>query len=508
MIKLKQSHNKEVGYIHSLIILLIVVLFAIIYLAPQKKVYEIESEVTSTLKDLNHYLQTGINSVHYLSTLASELSAMEEKLDINLTRYVHSVNDKGEFALDDPAMPNITGHGGLQQTEKILSNMEMSLALYEQFKVAKELNQDYAWIYYISKYKFLTMYPYIPSSAYIWHQKNSLKAVWQYALPKNNPKRELFFTPLYIDGAGKGLMLTIGKPVYKHETFQGTLDIDITVDSLSQFLDRHNFHHGKYILVNSQNQIVAASGLDRFKTDKVFYYKDFNLSNNRYNNYTMVKNLKNAPWKLYYIKDNMSIYFNTGLYTLFILFILWLLFKLKALMLDLDQSNKELAHLASIDAMTELYNKRYFDKVSNNILKEAKLEKVAFSLFILDIDKFKSINDTYGHVVGDEVIIHISNLLKKSLRKEDIICRYGGEEFIVLLPHTILEDAVKIAEKIRSKIEVSQVEIEENVLSYRASFGVATFQYKKDTTMLEIINRADKALYRAKNNGRNRVEVS
>ncbi len=516
---MKNTHNKEVFYVNILIGLLFIVMLLVGYISIQTKIEAMKREVKTTQQELKYYIQTGVNSVYYLSTLAEELHTIKDKFDLNLSKEVHSIN-RDEFALDKKGMSNLTGHGGLKRSEEILREMELSLALNEQFKVANQLNKDYEWIYYISKYKFLTMYPYIDSSKYIWHYENSLKAVWQLALPENNPKRELFFTPLYVDGAGKGLMVTIGKPVYENNDFKGTLDVDITVKALSQFLDRHNLHKGTYVLVNQEDQIIAASGLNGFKTDTVFTVDDLlpsdiidqikkskeKISVSKY--YLYQNDLEIASWKLYYYKERFSVYSHSFLYLFFIFFIILLLFRLKHLMMNLDQSNKKLEKLASLDPMTELYNKRYFSDISEKVFLSAKTDDHSFTLIILDIDNFKKINDTYGHLAGDKIIIDASDILKKSLRSNDVICRYGGEEFIILLDNVKLENAIKIAEKIRQKMEHSKVKLDENrVLNYTTSFGVTHFKAKEDITMQDVILRADKALYKAKELGKNRIEV-
>jgi diguanylate cyclase (GGDEF)-like protein len=517
---MNQTYNKEVKYVNILILLLIIVMFAIAYLSPQKKIYAIETEVNTTLKELNNYLKTGINSVYSLSQMTSSLMQLEDKLEIDEVKNIHSINNKNEFALDTAGLPNITGHGDFNPSKEVLTDMQMSLTLHEHFKMEKKLNQDYEWIYYISKHNFLTMYPYTPSSKYIWHKENILKPVWQYALPQNNPKKELFITPLYLDGAGKGLMVTMGKPIYKGDTFRGTLDIDITVKTLSQFLDRHNQNDGVYVLVNDKEQIVAASGVDAFKTDKIFNFSDlifpevshvkhekssiFELSSH----YTYVDGVDHTSWKLYYYKDKISMYLYTFLYLIFIFYILRLLFKLKRIMRSLETSHKKLEILAAIDPMTELYNKRSFDELSLQIFKKSQKNNLDFSLIILDIDNFKSINDTYGHPVGDIVIVHIAQLLKELLRKNDIICRYGGEEFIVLLPETTVDNSINIAQELCESIALSEVIIGDDMrISYTASLGVSCFNSDVDNEVLDVISRADKALYNAKNMGKNRVEA-
>ena len=124
------------------------------------------------------------------------------------------------------------------------------------------------------------------------------------------------------------------------------------------------------------------------------------------------------------------------------------------------------------------------------------------SIILLDIDFFKKVNDTYGHNAGDKVLIQISQVLLKALRNIDVVCRWGGEEFIVLLPTASLSNATILAQKLRKHIERMEIEV---VGSISASFGVS--QVREGEDMKEAIDRADKALYLAKDSGRNCVKT-
>ncbi len=174
--------------------------------------------------------------------------------------------------------------------------------------------------------------------------------------------------------------------------------------------------------------------------------------------------------------------------------------------LYLQDLQEELKLLASTDPMTKLYNRRYFMEISKSILDLAKRNKRCSAIIMLDIDKFKNINDTYGHKIGDDVIILLSGTLQKFTRKSDIVSRWGGEEFVMLLPHTSLEGALVIAEKIRVTVENLTLIVKENQeLKFTISMGVSTVDTQNDLNIEAAINRADEALYEAKESGRNRV---
>ncbi len=172
---------------------------------------------------------------------------------------------------------------------------------------------------------------------------------------------------------------------------------------------------------------------------------------------------------------------------------------------ELEQSHRELKLLASQDHMTKLYNRRYFADISVSILDLAKRNNKQFSVLMLDIDKFKRINDTYGHHIGDEVIIALANVLKSTNRKSDIACRFGGEEFLILLPETDLAGAKIIGEKLRKLVEELTVKVEDQNIGFTISIGVAEINLEKETDLEAVIQRADEGLYKAKESGRNRV---
>ena len=174
----------------------------------------------------------------------------------------------------------------------------------------------------------------------------------------------------------------------------------------------------------------------------------------------------------------------------------------------LKVQEKELELLASTDPLTKLYNRRYFAKVSAHILDLAKRHKKDLSIIMMDLDKFKKINDIYGHKAGDDVLVIFADTLKDHTRKSDVICRFGGEEFLVLLPETNIDGATMIAQKIREVIEDLIVKIDKKTeLKFTVSIGVSQVEVEKEENIEASINRADDALYMAKENGRNRVEV-
>lgn len=157
---------------------------------------------------------------------------------------------------------------------------------------------------------------------------------------------------------------------------------------------------------------------------------------------------------------------------------------------------------AYIDGLTQVYNRNKFDALFEEELKRVKRYHEPLSVALLDIDKFKNFNDTYGHLIGDEVLIIMAQTVNKAVRETDIFARWGGEEFVILFKNTTLDRAKEVSEKLKNKIEENEHETAGKIT---ASFGVT--EYQKEDTIESIFKRCDEALYIAKENGRNRVEV-
>ena len=190
----------------------------------------------------------------------------------------------------------------------------------------------------------------------------------------------------------------------------------------------------------------------------------------------------------------LKLFFYQAMVTLFIFFLLgaWLF----------NQEKRLLFH-SSRDALTGAFNRRNGIKELERTIALANRTGARNTIIFFDIDDFKVINDTFGHKMGDRVLQALVKFLRSALRRTDVIVRYGGEEFIVLLPNTKREDAIKVAEKVRKGIEKLEID---GVLRLTVSIGVA--EYRSGEQITEWIGRADKAMYESKHSGKNRVTVA
>ncbi len=174
-------------------------------------------------------------------------------------------------------------------------------------------------------------------------------------------------------------------------------------------------------------------------------------------------------------------------------------------MQKLQQATDTISRLARTDELTDLHNRRSFNENFTLAVSTAQRYNLPLSLISIDLDHFKRVNDTYGHRAGDQVLQLCASLLLEMVRGNDIVARWGGEEFIILLSHTDLSAAVSLAERLRIVFEQSPVTA--CPYSFTASFGVAQFKQELETEE-DLIRRVDDALYRAKNQGRNCVVMA
>ena len=168
----------------------------------------------------------------------------------------------------------------------------------------------------------------------------------------------------------------------------------------------------------------------------------------------------------------------------------------------LKKQFNEIKRLSYMDPLTEIYNRNMLYEELDNFISRAHRYNEPVSIIIFDIDHFKEVNDVHGHITGDEVLVELAELVQSLLRKSDLLARWGGEEFIILVPHTTFHGAIELAQKIQNNISKHAFT---KIGKLRCSFGVC--QYNALYTQKEFLTWADKALYKAKQQGRNRICV-
>ncbi len=173
----------------------------------------------------------------------------------------------------------------------------------------------------------------------------------------------------------------------------------------------------------------------------------------------------------------------------------------------------EILKHATLDALTGFYNRHQLEERTKQEIASANRQKTPLCAIMTDIDFFKNVNDTYGHAVGDLVLKSVSKVMRTQLREYDIAGRYGGEEFVILLPFTKIEEAKMVAERLRAaienkKIDISQIVPDNDTKEIRVTISLGVYQLKNSDSEADLLQNADKALYKAKETGRNKVVIN
>jgi diguanylate cyclase (GGDEF)-like protein len=171
------------------------------------------------------------------------------------------------------------------------------------------------------------------------------------------------------------------------------------------------------------------------------------------------------------------------------------------------QYQQHLEHQSQVDSLTGLFNRRAFEKKIHEEFERCKRYHSPLSLLILDLDNFKTINDTYGHHGGDAALVKISETLREKTRQSDFPSRYGGEEFVLILPETDQESALQVAAKIHEAIRSSSFGTTSRSFKLTVSIGVSSTSSRAYPNWREMLDHADRALYLAKNSGKDRIEI-
>jgi diguanylate cyclase (GGDEF)-like protein len=169
----------------------------------------------------------------------------------------------------------------------------------------------------------------------------------------------------------------------------------------------------------------------------------------------------------------------------------------------LRRQNDELSELVLTDALTGLFNFRHFKTVLRAEMDRSKRSGIPTSLVLVDVDHFKSVNDTHGHEVGNLALQHLAEILTNEVRTTDIVCRYGGEEFTMIFPETHLNLAVKVADRIREQIANTPLKIDSGEISLTTSMGASVYMKTSILDLDGFVDSVDKYLYEAKQSGRN-----
>ncbi|QQZ43452.1 GGDEF domain-containing protein [Pseudomonas sp. SK3(2021)] len=324
------------------------------------------------------------------------------------------------------------------------------------------------------------------------------------------------------------LTFFINYKVYDYQdNFIGTAGVGLKVDAVVKLIDRYQQRYQRSVyFVDTQGRIAltgaeggpqgARAGQSLFELENLHDLQarlpkphsgsyEYNAPDQRH--FLNVRFIPELNWYLFVDKREGSALgdIRRSLYLNLLICLAITLIVLTLLNGVVRRFQRKIETQATLDSLTGLPNRRGFDLLAAQAMHEAQREPKPLTALLLDLDHFKRLNDTYGHLAGDQVLSGFARHLESCLRQSDIVCRWGGEEFIVLLKDTDSATALKIAEKIRLLIERQSYAYEGKNLRLTVSIGVTTLQ--ADDTLHSLLSRADHAMYRAKQTGRNRTCV-
>lgn len=522
----------------SIFLMIIVISITVMYLGNYGVIVrDFENSSHNMEVQINRYLELSRTFIDLMTTYGNEYFAQNKDIDSELYSLIAYDNNNESFNLDavfgsryENTVGNLTGTGRIP--EKGINRDEMNLALKynDFFNDFYERLEGVVWLYYISDNDFINVYPWISSKNFKYRDSLKEKDYYHMVIPQNDPQRRALWTSAHIDEAGKGSIVTLASPIYNSGNFMGAIALDIKTDYLSKIIDSDQ--HESY-LVDMRYSILASSNNTEPGKAAIDLYSFFDIGPpgvkkpllskphrlHRENGYYVhTVEFDKVPWRLICMIPAGTVAYRAAISTIPVFFIGILLFitvyefdKSKRAGILLKKSLEELKAYQSIienaakcDILTNTYNRRGLKEVFYERIKIYKENKIPISFIISDIDYFKQFNDIYGHAAGDKVLVKYSDIVRNNIGRDDILCRWGGEEFVMVLFGVKYDAAMSIAGQIREEIEAFVIEWENcQELKGTMTFGVAEYNYTD--SIEECISKADGALYLGKNNGRNQV---
>ena len=516
----------------ALIALSVIVLILTFYINFTSQIKDFENTAKSKEAVVNEYVNISSNFIELMTIYGNNY--LENGQDEESELYSLFQEDSDSYNLDtlsgtkyETSSGNLTGIGSVPQSGTVKNEVNLALQYNEFFSSFYDQLPDVTWIYYTSENNFINLYPWVSSEDFAFSEEIKDLPFYSYATPENNSLRQAIWSPVYLDEAGQGLMVTLSSPIYKDDAFVGVISLDLTTGRLRELIDSD---YQSY-LVDTDNSVVAAnvefdpkeavfnqvlgiSDSDTQKIREVPIYSTQIIGSN----YVYSIGFENTSWELFMVVPVWAIIGTAMLYTLPILLICILLFvtfaesekrkrteiKLTNSLTEIKSYHDLLENAARYDFLTKTCNRRGLTENFQELILQKDTEKAPITFIMGDIDEFKQFNDTFGHTAGDRVLIEIAKLMKGTVQARDIVCRWGGEEFIIILFGRKYEDGLRIAEALRKKIEANVIPWTESIeLRATMTFGVAEHVY--GDSMQSTITKTDRALYFGKEDGRNKV---
>ncbi|RUT01891.1 hypothetical protein DSM106972_065140 [Dulcicalothrix desertica PCC 7102] len=519
-----------------------------IFQSYEQQIVQQQQEVYTKGLKIDKFLETTFSNVNLLRSqaeyfLKSTPDVQTELTTYNYTKRLDNNHNLNLIVLKDSNIGAVSPVFTRTKNTNLGHEVEMSLSLTPLLRPIYEQLPIEGRIRYTSFAALTMTYPatsQVTDDEKIKIFKNARnQEIITGGMQKNNPTHETYLTHPYKDIFDQELIVTATSPIYHGDKHLGNIGIDFKLEALNRFVEQLGGEHSLLLTVDGKvlsrhtMKTTSAISLEQLVKNPVVRTTLLKLLKNARNSQVTIDGyvltyykLQNVTWGIANVTPVNTLAKNilikylpvicgvligfTGLLLVSIRTIDKIFKKLDKARIIAEQTNKklkralnELEVLALTDKLTGAWNRRHFEQVISAEMSRASRHNQPLSVLILDIDYFKSINDRYGHQVGDAVLVQLTHILKENIRTSDVLTRWGGEEFVILTPFTSVKEATDLAERLRLKIARASFKIVKNIT---ISLGVAQFQTTENVS--NFLKRADAALYQAKHSGRNLVAVA
>jgi diguanylate cyclase (GGDEF)-like protein len=466
--------------------------------------------------ELGHELSLRSFVVKGLEAQAASLLEGPLKVDLDFPNLLRPVPAKKGYELilpedlDHLHFGRLTALGEIPPASSpIFREFQLAVGLSPILRAALEHDPTSPWAYYISRSGFLYLYPRVsPDEFFVTPELIDMHFRLD-GKPLLTAERRVYWSKIYEDVAGKGLLATVSHPIFHGSDFIGTVSVDVSAKTLLDHIAAHTPPDINVRLLSENGADMLPEthprggpiDLARTPSDEVLSVDDHHI---------IVLPISEARWHLVLaLPSHQS--FRTALsatlpHALLLLFVLVSL----GLVLFLARSLRRLAALSHHDSLTNLHNRRHLEEAGPIEFSRARRGLQQVALLIVDLDHFKSYNDAMGHSAGDTALRNIASRLKTTLRRDtDLLCRVGGEEFVAISPVRNDDETRALAEKLRAAVREAQLPHPNSPDGFlTASVGAITVWKDRWVTLEQAYELADKALYQSKQAGRDSVTIA
>ncbi|WIT13935.1 diguanylate cyclase [Paucibacter sediminis] len=418
----------------------------------------------------------------------------------------HAGQDSWSLLPEPDAAGIASGSAPLPLSNEQSRELAAAMAMDAQIKAALQYDADLAWLYYLSAQRFIYIAPHGKVGSFHFSDALYERGYWEASSPTRNPARRMILKGPYQDLAGQGWIVTFAEPVYAAEHMLGVVAVDLRINTLEQ-LANVGRSLGETMMVSGDQRLIAkqsgfAPGM-RLHPPLSHKLIDWNaddggdlwLSSSVIDDELwLVHRLRRRELYLAAARESGSAW------------LMVLLFGLLAMMaVRLRAALIQAKLLMRTDPLTQALNRRGFYEKAEGLLALAQRQQLVLAVLIMDIDFFKKINDSHGHAVGDTVLKDLGTALRSTKRSSDLVCRWGGEEFVLLLPLASSDQALASAERLRAHAQLIHVgDINGPTITLSGGLVIK----RADEPLDAAIKRADELLYEAKQGGRNNIRAA